>query len=228
MDELINYLQRTLLDEVFSKDEKRTFKLMVQEKLLDTNQLNFLRSKIFELANEKCTPANYAFIIEWIKTATSALVLPTTQPTSAFFSPGDACRNAIIQHIDSTITQLHICVFTISDDRITKSLLAAHRRKIHIKIITDNDKSLDLGSDIHQLAQAGIAVKMDITSNHMHHKFMIADSDTLITGSYNWTLSAANYNHENILVTREDAAIKAFANQFEKLWKEMKTTQESR
>ena len=228
MDELINYLQRTLLDEVFSKDEKRTFKLMVQEKLLDTNQLNFLRSKIFELANEKCTPTNYAFIIEWIKTATSALVLPTTQPTSAFFSPGDACRNAIIQHIDSAITQLHICVFTISDDRITKSSLAAHRRKIHIKIITDNDKSLDLGSDIHQLAQAGIAVKMDITPNHMHHKFMIADSDTLITGSYNWTLSAANYNHENILLTREAATIKAFANQFEKLWKEMKTTQESR
>jgi phosphatidylserine/phosphatidylglycerophosphate/cardiolipin synthase-like enzyme len=69
---------------------------------------------------------------------------------------------------------------------------------------------------------------MDITSNHMHHKFMIADSDTLITGSYNWTLSAANYNYENILVTREATAIKAFANQFEKLWKEMKTTQESR
>lgn len=112
MDELINYLQRTLLDEVFSKDDKRTFKLMVQEKLLDTNQLNFLRSKIFELANTTCTPTNYGFIIEWIKTATSALVLPTTQPTSVFFSPGDACRNAIIHHIDSAIGQLHIlCVY---------------------------------------------------------------------------------------------------------------------
>ena len=222
MDELVEYLQRSIADEVFSKDEKRTLKSMVQERILDANQLNFLCGKVFELANATITPANYPFIMDWIKTATSALVLPTTSTTDAFFSPGDACRNTIIQRIDGANKQLQICVFTISDDSITKSLLAAHRRKVQIKVITDNDKSLDQGSDIDQLARAGIAVKMDITSNHMHHKFMIADQHTLITGSYNWTLSAARYNHENILLTREVNVIKSFASEFEKLWNEMK------
>lgn len=195
---------------------------MVQERILDANQLNFLRGKVFELANAKITPANYPFIMDWIKTATSALVPSTTSTTDAFFSPGDACRNTIIQRIEGAIKQLQICVFTISDDSITKSLLAAHRRKVMIKVITDNDKSLDQGSDIDQLARAGIAVKMDITSNHMHHKFMIADMHTLITGSYNWTLSAARYNHENILLTREANVIKSFSSEFDKLWNEMK------
>ena len=51
---------------------------------------------------------------------------------------------------------------------------------------------------------------------------MIADQHTLITGSYNWTLSAARYNHENILLTREVNVIKSFASEFEKLWNEMK------
>ncbi|MCA6410626.1 MAG: DUF1669 domain-containing protein [Cytophagales bacterium] len=222
MDELIDYLQRTIADEILSKEEKRTLKSMVEERALDINQLNTLRGKVFELANAKITPANYPFIMDWIKTATSALVLPTTSTTDAFFSPGDACRNTIIQRIDGAIKQLQICVFTISDDSITKSLLAAHRRKVQINVITDNDKSLDQGSDIDQLARAGIAVKMDITSNHMHHKFMIADQHTLITGSYNWTLSAARYNHENILLTREVNVIKSFASEFEKLWNEMK------
>ena len=78
-----------------------------------------------------------------------------------------------------------------------------------------------MGSDIDELARAGIAVKMDITPNHMHHKFMIADQRTLITGSYNWTLSAAKYNHENILVTSEAGVIKSFANEFEQLWNVM-------
>ena len=219
---MVEYLQRTITDEVFSKDEKKTLKSLVQEKLLDANQLNFLRGKVFELANAKVTPANYLFIMDWIKTATSALVLPMTSTTDAFFSPGEACRNTIIQRIDGAIKQLQICVFTISDDSITKSLLAAHRRKVLIKVITDNDKSLDQGSDIDQLARAGIVVKMDITSNHMHHKFMIADQHTLITGSYNWTLSAARYNHENILLTREASVVKSFANEFGKLWNEMK------
>ena len=222
MDELVEYLQRSIADEVFSKDEKRTLKSMVHERLLDANQLNFLRGKVFELANAKITPTNYPFVMAWIKAATSALVPSTTSTTDVFFSPGDACRNTIIQRIDSSIKLLQICVFTISDDSITKSLLGAHRRKVQIKVITDNDKSLDQGSDIDQLARAGIAVKMDITSNHMHHKFMIADLHTLITGSYNWTLSAARYNHENILLTRESNVIKSFSSEFDKLWNEMK------
>jgi phosphatidylserine/phosphatidylglycerophosphate/cardiolipin synthase-like enzyme len=196
--------------------------LLVQEKLLDQNQLNFLRSKIYDLANERINPNNYQFIVEWIKTANSALIAPAPATTDAFFSPGEACRTAIIHLIDSAISQLQICVFTISDDSITKSLLAAHQKRVLIKVITDNDKSLDVGSDVEQLAKAGIAVKMDTTANHMHHKFMVADQRTLITGSYNWTLSAARYNHENILVTREVGVIKSFSRQFDKLWNEMK------
>jgi mitochondrial cardiolipin hydrolase len=72
------------------------------------------------------------------------------------------------------------------------------------------------------LAQAGIAVKMDTTPNHMHNKFMVADQSWLITGSYNWTLSIARYNYENILITREAGVIKSFTNEFDQLWEVMK------
>lgn len=221
MDELLAHLESSIADEVFSKNEKKTFKSLVQEKMLSPDQLNLLRSHIYELANKKVNPANYQFILEWIKTATSALTMPALETTDAFFSPGDACRNAITQQINSATFQLHICVFTISDDSITKSLLTAHKKGVSIKVITDNDKSLDIGSDIKELAQSGIAVKMDNSPNHMHHKFMVADQRTLITGSYNWTLSAARYNHENILVTREVNVVKSFAQQFDRLWNVM-------
>jgi mitochondrial cardiolipin hydrolase len=222
MDELLASLESSIADDVFSKNEKRTFKSLIQEKALDQHQLNFLRSKIYELANARINATNYQFIIEWIKTANSALIIPTPETTNAFFSPGDACRNTIIHYINTSITQLLICVFTISDDSITKSLLTAHKRGVRIKVITDNDKSLDMGSDIEQLARAGIELKMDTTPNHMHHKFMVADQRTLITGSYNWTLSAAKYNHENILVTQEASVIKSFTQEFEQLWNVMK------
>ncbi len=172
--------------------------------------------------SEKINPTNYQFILEWVKVASNALLAPAPGTSNAFFSPGDACRNAIIHHIDTAVTQLQICVFTISDDSIAKSLLTAHKKGIAIKIITDNDKSLDVGSDVEQLARAGIDVKMDTTSSHMHHKFMLADHRTLITGSYNWTLSAAKYNNENILVTHEAGVVKLFTQQFEGLWHEMK------
>jgi cardiolipin hydrolase len=221
MDKLLTYLESSIADEVFSRTEKKTFKSLVSESMLDQHQLNFLRSKIYELAGQRITPTNHQFILEWIKTANSALIVPTADTTDAFFSPGEACRSTIIRQIETATEKLHICVFTISDDSITNSLLTAHKKGVQIKLITDNDKSLDMGSDVEQLARAGIAVKMDTTPNHMHHKFMVSDQRSLVTGSYNWTLSAAKYNHENIILTREASVVKSFAQQFDQLWRVM-------
>src|SRR5688572_16147405 len=148
MDKLLSYLESSIADEVFSRNEKKTFKALISESMLDQNQLNFLRSKIYELASHKITPSNHQFILEWIKVANSALILPSAETTDAFFSPGDACRNTIIRQIETATEKLTICVFTISDDSITNSLLTAHKKGINIKLITDNDKSLDVGSDI--------------------------------------------------------------------------------
>jgi cardiolipin hydrolase len=223
MDKLLAYLESSIADEVFSRNEKKTFKSLVSESMLDQNRLNFLRSKIYELASQKITSTNHQFILEWVKTANSALMVPTAETTDAFFSPGNACRNTIIRNIETAIDKLHICVFTISDDSITNSLLTAHKKGVNIKLITDNDKSFDVGSDVAQLAKAGIAVKVDTTPNHMHHKFMVSDQRSLITGSYNWTLSAAKYNHENIIVTREASVVKSFAQQFDQLWNVMQS-----
>jgi mitochondrial cardiolipin hydrolase len=218
MDEILNHLRQSIGDEVFSKDEKRSLKEMVSSTALTLDQLNFLRSKIYELANEKVTEKNYRFILEWTKQANSALSPKPQERAEAFFSPGESCRAAIIQQIDRAVRELKICVFTISDDKITNAIVTAHRRGVHIKVITDNDKSLDLGSDIERLASGGILIKMDNTSDHMHHKFMVADEQMALTGSYNWTQSAARFNHENIMLTSEAGIIKSFLNEFDKLW----------
>ncbi|MBL7844317.1 MAG: DUF1669 domain-containing protein [Cyclobacteriaceae bacterium] len=225
MDEIITHLQASIEDEFFSKSERRTLKAILGEKPLDQHQLNFLRSKIYELANQRVTPQNYQFIIEWIKNTNSALVTPSvgsSDTSDVYFSPGDACRTAIIQQINSAVRELKICVFTISDDLITNALITTHKKGIAVQVVTDNDKLLDEGSDIEQLASEGIEVKIDDTPYHMHHKFMVADERVLVTGSYNWTRSAARFNHENILLTRETGVVKSYLKEFSRLWKVMK------
>jgi cardiolipin hydrolase len=141
--------------------------------------------------------------------------------SEAYFSPGNSCRNAIIHHLDAAVSNLKICVFTISDDLITESIIKARKRGVNILILTDNDKLFDLGSDIKRLSGEDITIRIDNTSNHMHHKFMIVDDRVLINGSYNWTRSAANFNQENIIVTHEPGLVKLFQQEFDKLWKEM-------
>ena len=221
MDDIVSFLRSSIEDQFFSKTEKRTLKTMLGERVLDQHQLNFLRGKIHELAGEKATPENYRFILEWVKTSISAIIPPSREASDVFFSPGEACRHAIISQIQGATTQLQICVFTISDDIITNALLSCHKKGVNIRLITDNEKSYDEGSDIAQIAGAGVAVKMDTSPNHMHHKFMLVDQRVVLTGSYNWTRSAARYNHENVLVTKDPGVIKSFSKEFVQLWEEM-------
>jgi cardiolipin hydrolase len=142
-------------------------------------------------------------------------------PCKAYFSPGEECLNAILESIGAAQAALDICVFTISDDRITSAILAAHRKGIPIRLLTDNEKLFDKGSDIQQLVRAGLEVKVDNTRNHMHHKFAVIDHKYVLTGSYNWTRSAALYNHENVLVTAEAHVVEGYAREFDRLWQEM-------
>lgn len=114
---------------------------------------------------------------------------------------------------------MDICVFTITDNRITRAILRAHERRVKVRIISDNDKAHDAGSDIETLERAGIVLRTDKTPDHMHHKFALVDDNTAITGSYNWTRSAAADNFENILVTDDARIVKPYQREFDRLWR---------
>lgn len=152
----------------------------------------------------------------------------STQPGSlAFFSPGDACWHHIVQCLNAARKTADLCVFTITDDRISRAVLEAHRRGVKVRIISDADKAHDLGSDMKQFADEGIAVKLvrvvgahdPGVSGHMHHKFAVFDGSRLVNGSYNWTRGAANVNHENLIDTAEPGLLRQFVAEFERLWK---------
>jgi cardiolipin hydrolase len=143
---------------------------------------------------------------------------PAQSASRACFSPGDECLDLIRDEFGRARRAVDVCVFTITDDRIRTALLDAKRRGVTVRVISDNDKSLDEGSDIDALRRAGVEVRIDETEAHMHHKFALFDGVRLLNGSYNWTRSAANYNQENVVVTADRALVEAFAGEFERLW----------
>lgn len=141
-----------------------------------------------------------------------------TTRSEAWFSPRDNVFHRIVRALDATRQRADLAVFTITDDRITRAILDAHRRGVALRIVSDNDKAHDLGSDIGRLADAGVRVRIDRTPVHMHHKFAVFDGRLLLTGSYNWTRSANEENAENILLTEDETLVKAFAAEFEHCW----------
>ena len=230
MEELISYLNQSISDEMMSKEERRTLRDLLAETPLSPDQLTTLQHKVHELAKQRANASNFVFIMEWVRSTTNVLMTATSLSDSskAYFSPGEECRDAILQQINSAVKSLKICVFTISDDQIARSILLAHQKGIDVKILSDNDKLYDMGSDIGTLSREGIEIRIDNTPNHMHHKFMIADGEHLLTGSYNWTNSAARYNHENVLVSNHAGLVKSFQDEFDKLWQQMEVFEQQK
>ena len=134
------------------------------------------------------------------------------------FSPGSDCKKLILDTIREATQNLDVCVFTISDDTISDALKAAFDRGLEVRILTDNLKVSDEGSDIEYLYNSGIDIRIDRSENHMHHKFMVADGLVTITGSYNWTRSAEKYNQENVIWINDEQFSSSFLSEFETLW----------
>ena len=144
----------------------------------------------------------------------------------AYFSPGPDCRIAIEQAMETALDELLICVFTISDDRLSDAIMSAHRNGLTVRVISDNDKMYDRGSDVGRLSRAGVDVRIDLSPEHMHHKFMVIDGRTVMTGSYNWTRSAETRNEENLISVDDPQLAIRFTEEFERIWNLSEPAQE--
>lgn len=222
MNELIDLIKDSYDRLELKSGDKKDLKSIITVDGYDVHKLNVIRSKVYDFVKESTSDVDTIKLVNWLEEINKVLLPRDNGKLSvenrSYFSPGDDCENAIIHTIRKAKQSVKICVFTISENNITDEIIATHKRGISVKIVTDNDKLNDRGSDIRRLADAGIVVKIDQSSSHMHHKFCVVDKRVLITGSYNWTKSAADRNQENLLIMEDPKMVRSYLHEFEKLW----------
>jgi cardiolipin hydrolase len=220
-EQIDDLLKSTLDDFRVSRGEKRILEGIVREHGDSEQQLGFLRHRAFAVARESIVGSEGIPAMEWLEDAIKVFQSreePDQNSTQVYFSPGDDCPQIIVNQLERATSSIDICVFTITDNRIADSIRDAFVRGVAVRIISDNDKSLDPGSDIERLMGLGVPVRIDQTDHHMHHKYAVFDQKTTLTGSYNWTRSADKHNDENFLITGEASINRAYLGHFDRLW----------
>ena len=218
-------LEDTLADGRLSGSEEKALRALIEPLADQRETLAFIRNRAFDKARQRIIKAPQD-TLRWLEridkiidNTASPPATPTPNDASACaFSPGEAGLELIQRELRAARTSLDICVFTITDDRLTRAIVDARQRGIDTRLITDNDKQFDTGSDIDQLVRSGIPTRFDPDADHMHHKFAIIDGKRLINGSYNWT-RGATHNHENVTVSTDADLVDAFAKEFDRLWR---------
>ncbi|MFP4353951.1 MAG: phospholipase D-like domain-containing protein [Phycisphaerae bacterium] len=220
---LDDILRRSLDDLRLSRSEKRAIQEVFGEAISAGAAPAWIRNRAFEMAGSFLDGADNQAVLEWLHRVVKAVETarpPDLQQVAAevCFSRRDNCPKRIAGLFDSARRSVDICVFTITDDRISRAMIDAHRRGVHLRVITDDDKAGDRGSDVDRFLREGMDLRTDASRFHMHHKFAIFDARCLLTGSYNWTRGAAEHNQENFILTEDPRLVEPFIQRFGQLW----------
>lgn len=222
--DLDEMLQQTFDDRRLSRSEKRALASVWADFDLGPEDRAYIRHRAFLLAIDSVDSSADRSVLKWLEDVVKVVHSDRAVAHSSatvHFSPGDECRLRIARLLKTAKRSIDICVFTVTDDRLSNEILDAHRRGVRVRLLSDNDKAEDRGADVNRLEEAGLAVAVDATEHHMHHKFALFDNSTVVTGSYNWTRSAAKFNHENIVVSDDPQIVRPYQKKFEELWEEL-------
>lgn len=215
--ELDALLDRALVDRALSRDERRAIVARLVEGRSDPRTV---RDRAFALVARRLGPEGASFL-EWLEDVVELTADPRFL-AEVHESPSDEAWQRIVDLVAGAQQRIDVCVFTITDDRISSALFHAHRRGVAVRIVSDDEKSSEPGSDVRRLMQGGVAVRLDASVHHMHHKFALFDGATVLSGSYNWTRAAAEANQDNFLVTDEPRIVRGYQTIFDRLWGTMR------
>ncbi|EHE3815465.1 phospholipase D family protein [Enterobacter roggenkampii] len=137
------------------------------------------------------------------------------------FSPGKGAINNILTAIDSAHETIDVAAYSFTSKEIALALERARERGVRVRVMADAKDNGGRYSAVTWLQHKGIPVKLNGQYAIQHNKFMVVDSITTQTGSFNYTSSAVKRNAENtIVIWNEPSTARAYQREFERLWEE--------
>ena len=106
--------------------------------------------------------------------------------------------------------------FAFTDKAMQEVLLQQHRKGVSVRGLYESRGAGSRYSTYGPLKQAGLRLRRDGNPGAMHHKVMVIDQQTVITGSYNFSQNAAQNNDENVLILHHPGLAAAYRQEFEK------------
>lgn len=127
--------------------------------------------------------------------------------------------SALRAEIARTARSIHIMTFVFSLEELAEAiLLQAAQADLVVRGIFEKRNSTASWSQLPALHCAGAEIRQDGNRYTLHHKVIIIDENTVITGSFNFSNSAAKRNDENIVIIRSANIADLYLDEWARLW----------
>ena len=136
--------------------------------------------------------------------------------------------------------RVDLALFVFSAQSLTDVLATLNARGVRLRLLADPgfasrsfsevldllgmamaDRHCKLEAKNRPWAEAakGVGIPRLARGDKLHHKFAVIDERTVITGSFNWSPSAAHQNDEVLLVIHSPLVAAHFTREIDRLWK---------
>jgi len=138
---------------------------------------------------------------------------------NVYFSPEDNIENIILERIKKAKQSIRFMAFSFTSEKLGEEMIKLKKKGIDVSGIIEKIGSNTRSSEFTKLKLEDIKIRTDKNKYRMHHKVIIIDEETVITGSYNFSKNANEKNDENIIVMHNKNIAGLYLKEFLKLIK---------
>jgi phosphatidylserine/phosphatidylglycerophosphate/cardiolipin synthase-like enzyme len=132
-----------------------------------------------------------------------------------YFSPEDEVMAQLINYVKRAKKSVHFMIFTYTSADLANTMIARSRLGLDVQGVIEN-RGASNGA-LQPLYCARMNVKVDGNKYTMHHKVIIIDRQTVITGSFNFTKAADTVNDDNVLVIHSPAVADLYEQEYQRI-----------
>jgi phosphatidylserine/phosphatidylglycerophosphate/cardiolipin synthase-like enzyme len=129
---------------------------------------------------------------------------------AVYFTPGDQTTTALVKELGEAKKTIHVQAYSFTSAPIAAALVDAKRRNVDVVALLDKSNLSAHYSSADFLAHGGVSTYIDAKHAIAHNKIMIIDSETVVTGSFNYTKAAQESNAENLLIVHDQELAKKY------------------
>ncbi len=159
----------------------------------------------------------------WLAVVLVALPGANATPSvEIYYAPEDLPGERLAMLYGKARRYIYVAVFGMTYPPIVKALVAAHKRGVDVRVISDRGRLNDPKQQaaLETLRLAGIPIKVNRHENLMHLKQVVMDDEINTSGSMNQTGSGNRYNDERLDVFTDPVTSAKARDKFLAMWKD--------
>jgi len=130
--------------------------------------------------------------------------LPASGKVEILFSPQDPVEARLIELIDQAASTIHVQMYSFTRSALARALVRARDRGVKVQVMADARQNQRGRNALPLLLSAKVPVALETAYAASHNKLMLIDAtgrdSRVVTGSYNFSWSAAHRNAENVVI----------------------------